>query len=332
MTYYLTICPLELIIQQGLQSPACLQQLGGDVYDWTPLLEGCWNRNFSKKKRVLTSIGNIQNDRGPGEVLLPPGPRPGILLLEGSSFENLICKYAHLQTTEPRRHFDRWKAPQSTSVTQANFANLDRGFYTGCVNSNDGSDITLSQFCRWGDLASFYRTAGNESPGRAQPCTNSVRPGRKLRVLFNASVVDIRTGLRCLSPKSPWGPRSRLIELPGLPVRLGWDAADGQPSRPPAARPIKAEDKRIGNGAGNLPRPHNCLVLEPYFLLGTPHWDHFESLITSSKDLLKTNFENVNLLDQCKRAYQDEELSRLTFCNANICAVCCLSFVYVSII
>jgi hypothetical protein len=111
------VCPLELIIQQSLQSPACLRQLGGDVHDWTPFLEGCWNRNLSKKKRVLTSIGNIQNDRGPGEVLLPPGPGPGILLLEGSSFENLICKYAHLQTTEPRRHFGRRKAPQSTSVT-----------------------------------------------------------------------------------------------------------------------------------------------------------------------------------------------------------------------
>jgi hypothetical protein len=57
------VCPLELIIQQGLQSPACLQQPGGDVHDWTPLLKGCWNRNFSKKKYVLTSIGNFQNDR-----------------------------------------------------------------------------------------------------------------------------------------------------------------------------------------------------------------------------------------------------------------------------
>jgi hypothetical protein len=277
----------------------------------------------------------VPSHGGPGEVLPPPGHGPGILLLEGSSFENLICKYAHLQTTEPRRHFGRRKAPQSTSVIQANFANPDRGFYTGCSNANDGSDTThLSQFCRWGDLASSYRTAGNESPDRAQR-TNSVRPGPKLRVLFNVPVVDIRTGLRCLSPESPWGPRSRLIELPGG-LRLGWNAADGQPPRPPAARlkAIDSDNSRmcIRYGTGDLPRRHHYLVLGPDFLPGTPHRDHFESLITNSKDLLKTNFENVNLLDQCKRAYQDEELSRSTFHTANICAVWFLSFVYASII
>jgi hypothetical protein len=55
---------LELIIQQGLQSPACLQQLEGDVHDWTPLLEGCWIPNSSKKKHVLTSIGKFKMTEG----------------------------------------------------------------------------------------------------------------------------------------------------------------------------------------------------------------------------------------------------------------------------
>jgi hypothetical protein len=81
------VCPLELIIQQGLQSPACLQRLGGDVHDRVPSMEGCTSQNFFMIIHVLTGLGKIYKDRGPGEVPLPPGPGPGNLLLEGNSLE-----------------------------------------------------------------------------------------------------------------------------------------------------------------------------------------------------------------------------------------------------
>jgi hypothetical protein len=81
------VCPLELIIQQGLQSPACLQRLGGDVHERIPSMEGWTSQNFSMIVHVLTGLGKIYKDRGPGEVPLPPGPGPGNLLLEGNSLE-----------------------------------------------------------------------------------------------------------------------------------------------------------------------------------------------------------------------------------------------------
>jgi hypothetical protein len=50
-------------------------------------MEGCTSQNISMIIHVLTGLGKIYKDRGPGEVPLPPGAGPGNLLLEGNSLE-----------------------------------------------------------------------------------------------------------------------------------------------------------------------------------------------------------------------------------------------------
>jgi hypothetical protein len=108
----------------------------------------------------------------------------------------------------------------------------------------------------------------------------------------------------------------------------------GRSLRPPAARLAIIGYCEICEltETGDFPRRHQHPVLGPIFLPGTLHQDHIESYITNSKYLSMTNVRNVNLLDQCKRAYQDQRLSRCTSHTANIFVAWSLSFVYASFI
>jgi hypothetical protein len=157
------VCPLELIIQQGLQSPACLQRLGGDVHDRIPSTEGCTSQNFSMIIHVLTGMGKIYKDRGPSEVPLPPGPGPGNLLLEGNSLEYSLsgsnprtnCSSGHhcalcSQSSEPTlRSFDTemfWRRLTLSARWGTLAWTVDNATNGHCdFSQSDGSDQYLSR-------------------------------------------------------------------------------------------------------------------------------------------------------------------------------------------
>jgi hypothetical protein len=80
------VCPFELYKQQGLPVSTCLQRLVTAVHDRIPFMEGCKSKDSSLSIAILTLNGTENSNRGPGEVLLPPGPGPGIRPARGSSF------------------------------------------------------------------------------------------------------------------------------------------------------------------------------------------------------------------------------------------------------